>query len=121
MTVAEFYRLFRVALRELEIRPLIWPVPVEITGGIPFKEDTQHKVYDPVAVERLHQLLLSGERVLDQYRARFCVKCSPVLVWRGTSTLRHEVQRRERRRAMAPTALCAGDEPRGDGFGGAGR
>jgi hypothetical protein len=84
MTVAEFYRRFTAALRELAIAPQIWPVPVEIAGGIPFTEDTQHNVYDPAAVERLHQVLLSVERVLDRFRARFCGKCSPVLFWWGT-------------------------------------
>jgi hypothetical protein len=83
-SVAEFYQRYTGLLRALEIQPRIWPVPVEIDWGIPFREDTQHASYDPKPVERLHQLLLSVERVLDRFRARFCGKCSPVLFWWGT-------------------------------------
>jgi hypothetical protein len=83
-SVADFYEIFKKAMHYSVLHPRIWPVPVEISNGIPFKEDTQHASYNPGSVERFHQLLLSVQRVLNQFRASYCGKCSPVLFWWGT-------------------------------------
>jgi hypothetical protein len=84
MPVAGFYRTFIDAMRKSDLTPAIWPVPVEIPNPIPFAEDTQHATYEREPVERFHHTLLSVQRVLSEFRARNCGKCSPVLFWWGT-------------------------------------
>src|SRR5262249_21300422 len=52
-------------------------VPVEVVDQTPFNEDERHAAYDRDAVERLHRILLSVDRVFNQHRGRFLGKSSP--------------------------------------------
>jgi hypothetical protein len=83
-TVADFYAEVMARLDELDLHTEIWTMPVEVEGAIPFDEDDQHQSYDADAVRRFHQVLVSSERLLDQFRARFVGKTSPVhFFWGG--------------------------------------
>jgi hypothetical protein len=87
MSVALFYdRLLRL-LERLEVSVDIWPVPVEVVDRTPFTLDQVHAAYDRKAVERLHRILLSTERVFSVFRSRFVGKNSPVHFFWGAFDL----------------------------------
>ncbi len=86
-SVADFYREFSDALTSLDIRVKIWPMPVEIPNPIRFDEDRTHASYDPEYAERFWRVLLSAESVLEEFRARFLGKSSPVHFFWGSFDL----------------------------------
>jgi hypothetical protein len=82
--VADFYREFIAVLRSLGIAVTINPLPQEVTNPIRCDEDYEHTAYDGDAVLRWWRILVESERVLQQFRARFLGKCSPVhFFWGG--------------------------------------
>ena len=82
--VAEFYREFRSKLTELGVDVRIYAHPVELPVAIPFADDVEHASYDRAAVGRFHHILVSADRVMSEFRARFIGKSSPVhLFWGG--------------------------------------
>jgi hypothetical protein len=83
-TVADFYREFLAALRSLGAEVKIWRMPVEIPDPIPFDEDRIHAAYDPDAVNRLWRILLSVNEVMQEFRAGFIGKSSPVHFFWGS-------------------------------------
>ncbi len=91
--VAGFYRELMAALEALGIRgpdgrpPQINLTPHPPLDPLPYDQDFMHSVYDPPYVERLQRLLVSVERVFQQFRARFNGKCSPVQLWPGSFDL----------------------------------
>ncbi|HXZ26884.1 MAG TPA: DUF5996 family protein [Terriglobales bacterium] len=83
-SVADFYREFLAALKSMGAEVKIWTVPVEIPDPIPFDRDTVHAAYDSQAAHNFWRILLSSGAVLEQFRARFLGKCSPVhFFWGG--------------------------------------
>lgn len=86
-SVAAFYREVLGLLAELGIRVKIWPVPVEIEHPIPFAEDEQHASYDPEAAHQFWRALTLMTPVLEQFRAGFVGKCSPVHFFWGSFDL----------------------------------
>ena len=83
-SVADFYTLTMLSLRELGITVAMLPRPVEVAEAIPFAQDHEHRSYDADAVHRFWQQLVSVDRVLKQFRARFQGKVSPVhFFWGG--------------------------------------
>jgi hypothetical protein len=82
-SVADFYGEFLRALDDLRIRVHISPVPSEVPTPIRFDEDRVHASYDPAAARSWWQALLQAELVLQEFRARFIGKCSPVHFWWG--------------------------------------
>lgn len=96
--VADFYREFSDALASLGIRVKIWPMPVEIPNPIRFDQDRIHAFYDPEYARRFWKVLLSAESVLDEFRARFIGKSSPVHFFWGSFDL--AVTRFSGRRAL---------------------
>ena len=83
-SVADFYTLTMLALRELGITPRILARPVEVAEAIPFADDHVHRSYDADAVHRFWLALVSADRVFRQFRARFQGKVSPVhFFWGG--------------------------------------
>ena len=86
-SVATFYRETMAALRGLGIEVHIWRMPVEIPDPIPFDEDEQHASYDPEYVNRFWQVLRSSEKVMQEFRARFIGKSSPVHFFWGSFDL----------------------------------
>ena len=86
-SVAAFYHEVVRLLRELGIEVNIWPVPVEIEHPIPFAEDEQHAAYDPAAAQRFWRALTLIAPVLEDFRAGFVGKCSPVHFFWGSFDL----------------------------------
>jgi Family of unknown function (DUF5996) len=86
-TVAEFYTEIMDVLAALNIHAKIQAHPDEVANPIPFAEDRTHKSYDREAVERFHRLLISVEKVFQDFRARFIGKSSPVHFFWGSFDL----------------------------------
>ncbi len=83
-TVASFYRSTMAALDDLGIRVAILALPSEVAIAIPFPEDEEHRAYDPAAAQRFWRALLQAHRVMQQFRARYLGKASPVhFFWGG--------------------------------------
>ncbi|WP_432827742.1 DUF5996 family protein [Dactylosporangium sp. CA-092794] len=85
--VRDFYAGTMAALDDLGLHVPIWTRPVEVTDPIPFDEDTVHATYDPAQAERYWHVLCQVEGVLDQFRARFTGKASPVQFYWGSFDL----------------------------------
>lgn len=86
-TVSDFYHELIEQLASLGIRTRIWPMPVEIANPIRFDEDRVHASYDPEYANRFWRVLLSVTSVLEEFRARFLGKCSPVHFFWGSFDL----------------------------------
>jgi Family of unknown function (DUF5996) len=86
-SVAEFYKEFKELLRSANIEVKIRRMPVETTNPIPFDQDTVHASYDRASVEKFWRILLSVDAVLNQFRARFIGKSSPVHFFWGSFDL----------------------------------
>jgi hypothetical protein len=86
-SVADFYKLFMDMLRSAEFDVKIWKMPVEIPDPIPFDCDQAHASYDPESARKFWRILLSVEQVLEEFRARFLGKSSPVHFFWGSFDL----------------------------------
>jgi hypothetical protein len=87
MAVADFYETFMERLRRLDIDVRIWTMPGEIENAIPFDQDQGHAHYDPEYVSRFRQALVQSARVMNEFRARFIGKVSPVHFFWGSFDL----------------------------------
>jgi hypothetical protein len=86
-SVADFYREFMSMLRDAGIEVKIWKMPVEVPNPIAFDRDREHASYDPAYAQRFWRVLLAVDRVLNEFRARFIGKCSPVHFFWGSFDL----------------------------------
>ncbi|HEX5890904.1 MAG TPA: DUF5996 family protein [Pyrinomonadaceae bacterium] len=86
-SVATFYRETMDALRQVDVEVRIWKMPVEIPDPIAFDQDEQHASYDPEYVNRFWHVLRSSDRVMQEFRARFIGKSSPVHFFWGSFDL----------------------------------
>ncbi len=86
-SVAEFYGEFLELLQSAGIQVKIWRMPVEIPNPIPFDEDRVHASYDPDAARRFWQILVTVDRVFNEFRSRFIGKSSPVHFFWGSFDL----------------------------------
>lgn len=86
-SVAEFYRELMELLRSVEIEVKVWRMPVEIPNPISFDKDRVHASYDRASVEKFWRILLSVDTVLNEFRARFIGKSSPVHFFWGSFDL----------------------------------
>jgi hypothetical protein len=82
-TVADFYSQTMRALADLRIDVRIWPMPAEVPSPIRFDLDRQHASYDPDAVQAWWRVQLRIADVMNEFRARFIGKSSPVHFWWG--------------------------------------
>ena len=98
-TVADFYSETMRALEELGIAVKIWTMPVEVPSPIRFTEDTQHKSYDAAAAGLWWRAMARSADVMNEFRAGFVGKSSPVHFWWGAFDL--AVTRFSGRRAPA--------------------
>ena len=87
MSVATFYAKTMDRLRDLGLEVHIWKMPVEIPDPIPFDQDEQHKSYDPEYAQRFWEVLRASDKVLQEFRARFIGKSSPVHFFWGSFDL----------------------------------
>jgi len=106
MTVAKFYAEIMQRLRRLGIDVHIWTMPSEIENAIPFERDCTHAQYDPVYAQRFWQALVQANRVMNEYRARFIGKASPVHFFWGSFDL--AVTRFSGRTAPPPKGVTPG-------------
>ncbi|HWZ96253.1 MAG TPA: DUF5996 family protein [Candidatus Dormibacteraeota bacterium] len=86
-SVADFYEAFMDLLHSADIDVKIWKMPVEIPNPIPFDQDHTHASYDPESVRRFWQILVSVDRVFQEFRSRFLGKSSPVHFFWGSFDL----------------------------------
>jgi hypothetical protein len=86
-SVAVFYSDTMQMLHELGVEVKIWTMPVEVPNPIRFELDTQHATYDPVYAHRFWQILLRVAHVMQEFRAGFVGKCSPVHFFWGSFDL----------------------------------
>jgi hypothetical protein len=86
-TVADFYDVLMRKLRSLGIEIHIWPQPVEVPDAISLDRNTSHASYDANYAHRFWRALLATDRVLQQFRARFIGKASPVHFFWGSFDL----------------------------------
>jgi uncharacterized protein DUF5996 len=86
-TVADFYAETMRALSSLGITVRIWPMPVEVPSPIRFTEDTQHKSYDAAAASIWWRAMARSADVMNEFRASFLGKSSPVHFWWGSFDL----------------------------------
>ncbi|MGA8726892.1 MAG: DUF5996 family protein [Acidimicrobiales bacterium] len=86
-TVSSFYSEVMEALGGLGVDPVVWPMPVEIPGAIPFEEDEVHRSYDREYVERFWRVLISTSLMLHRFRGTYVGKVSPVHLFWGALDL----------------------------------
>jgi hypothetical protein len=86
-SVADFYQAFMDMLRSAGIEVKIWKMPVEIPNPVPFDQDHSHASYDPEYARRFWQILVSVDRVFQEFRSRFLGKSSPVHFFWGSFDL----------------------------------
>jgi hypothetical protein len=86
-SVAAFYRELLFLLREAGIEIQINPKPQEVPNPILFDQDETHAAYDPEYANRLWRILRSTDIVLQEFRARFMGKASPVHFFWGSFDL----------------------------------
>jgi hypothetical protein len=85
---ATFYRKVMGSLAGLKLPIAIRPTPCELPDPvIPFDADDVHASYDPEYVNRYWRILVQAHKVLEQFRARFIGKCSPVHFFWGAPDL----------------------------------
>jgi Family of unknown function (DUF5996) len=87
MSVARFHREVMTRLDQLGLATVIWTMPVEIAGAVPFEVDEEHDAYDADAVQRFWLALVQMNRVFEVFRARFIGKVSPVHLFWGALDL----------------------------------
>src|SRR5216684_4304218 len=84
--IAQFYERFVATLRALGIQARIWPMPVEVPDPIRFDRDPSG-AYDPDSARRCWRILFEAGAVMNEFRARFIGKCSPVHFFWGSFDL----------------------------------
>jgi hypothetical protein len=87
MAVADFYSEFMQRLRRLGIEVHIWTMPSEIENATPFERDRVHAQYDRLYAQKFWLALLQANRVMNEFRARFIGKTSPVHFFWGSFDL----------------------------------
>jgi hypothetical protein len=85
--VAIFYERVMTALRSLGIEAQINTRPQELSEAVPFEQDFAHASYDREYVYRFWRILISSARVMQEFRARFYGKASPVHFFWGSFDL----------------------------------
>lgn len=86
-SVADFYREFFALLRSLNIDVAINPLPQEVANPIRCDQDEEHCFYDAAYANRWWHIMIQSSRVLQQFRARFIGKSSPVHFFWGSFDL----------------------------------
>jgi hypothetical protein len=86
-SVASFYGSLLESLASLGIAVNINPKPQEVATPVPFDRDLANCSYDGEYANRFWRILVSSAKVMEQFRARFIGKCSPVHFFWGSCDL----------------------------------
>jgi hypothetical protein len=86
-SVAAFHDEVLRALDGLGVPVTIHGSPNELEDATPFAEDRAHDSYDPEYATRCWEVLVQANRVLQEFRANFLGKCSPVHFFWGSFDL----------------------------------
>jgi len=86
-SVADFYAEFTEALHSLGIHVNVWAMPVEVPNPVRFDLDRNHSSYDSEYAHRFWRVLASVNPVLQEFRAGFLGKSSPVHFFWGSFDL----------------------------------
>ena len=86
-SVATFYRRLMLEMERLELRVAVHGSPNEVPDAIPFDQDETHGSYDPDYANRFWRVLVHASRILNEFRAQFIGKCSPVHFFWGAPDL----------------------------------
>ncbi len=86
-SVADFYAETMAALARLGIDVRIWPMPVEVPAPIRFSDDRAHASYDAAAAGIWWRATALSAEVMNEFRAGFIGKSSPVHFWWGSFDL----------------------------------
>jgi hypothetical protein len=86
-SVADFYREYQRSLSALGVSVNMHPVPVELQRPIPFADDVEHASYDPQAAHRFWRVLMSADKIFQQFSSHFLGKVSPVHFFWGSFDL----------------------------------
>ena len=86
-SVATFYRRLMQEMEMLEFRVALHGRPNEVADAIPFDQDETHGSYNPEYANRFWRILVQASRVLNEFRAQFIGKCSPVHFFWGAADL----------------------------------
>ena len=85
--VAAFYERFLDALKIIDVQITFNPAPNEISDATPFYDDLHHKNYEPLDAHNCFQTLVRIANVLEDFRADFIGKSSPVHFFWGSFDL----------------------------------
>ena len=86
-SVARFYKRLMQSMIALDLRVEIHKKPNELADAMPFDEDDTSRPYDPEYATRFWRALLQSQRVMNEFRAEFIGKCSPVHLFWGALDL----------------------------------
>jgi hypothetical protein len=86
-SVAQFYKNFMAALRELGVSAHIWTMPCEVPNPTPFEQDNVHAAYDADAVHKFWRMLVWVDQIFKEFRGGFLGKASPVHFFWGSFDL----------------------------------
>lgn len=86
-SVASFYKRFNDAMKLLEVHPTFDPSPNEVMDAIPFGKDETHCTYNKDHAFNCFQVLVRVSNVLQDFRADFIGKSSPVHFFWGSFDL----------------------------------
>ena len=86
-SVADFHSRTFEALDELGIHTRIHGAPNEVEPAVPFAQDEEHRTYDPDAAHLFWRQLLRADHVMQQFRAEYLGKVSPVHFFWGAMDL----------------------------------
>lgn len=106
-SVSAFYHELMAMLNSEGVQVEINEKPQEIPNPILFEQDDKHASYDRDAANRFWRILLSTRLVLDEFRAKFIGKCSPVHFFWGSMDL--ACTRFNGRRAPARKGVITGE------------
>jgi hypothetical protein len=84
---ADFYERLHAEMTRLGIEVKIWPVTCELPELIRLDQDRTHRSYDAGMVHRWWRATLSATMVLEEFRAKFVGKSSPVHFFWGSFDL----------------------------------
>lgn len=86
-SVADFFSQTMSVLTSLGVPTEVSARPNEVDPAIPFAEDTAHRAYDAKSAQLFWRQLLQADRVLNDFRAGFVGKVSPVHFFWGSFDL----------------------------------